>query len=169
MTTESLYETQMQQFKELDTIGDQLYSQERDMAITVERYAENNLSRTSTNPQILDLIDLSEQMAKNLHAIARLREELQKHLQDGPMTKLDALIMGSKPPEDVTLNENQLELETEHVLNLRNAGFPKVCDFVQQILTLLGTYIICQKLYQLFRTRCSHYEKYENGHRIRRK
>jgi uncharacterized phage infection (PIP) family protein YhgE len=129
MATETLYESQLQQLKDLDNIGDQLQSHETEMARTLQRYSDSNLSRTSTNPQVLDLIDISEQLSSALTSLAKLRTELTQQLESDAVANIDKLMMASKPPDDVPLNDNQLELETEHVLNLRNAGLSKVCCF----------------------------------------
>jgi hypothetical protein len=125
MATEQLYETQLQQYRDLDALGEQLCIQESDIAETLQKYVDTSLPRNSSNPQIMDLIDISDQLTRNLLSLAQLRMKLNAGITHEAVRRLDELILASRPPEDVTLNDNQLELETEYVLNLRNVGLTR--------------------------------------------
>lgn len=96
------------------------------MAHSLKTYSTGNLSRTSTNSQVLDLIELCDQLCSSFETLASLRATLNREINADVIPKMDDLILASKPPEEINLNDNQLELETEHVINLRNAGLSKV-------------------------------------------
>ncbi|KAL0491298.1 Rho GTPase-activating protein [Acrasis kona] len=123
--TEEFYENQMQSFKAISEAHDVLGEKEAEMADSLERYCFSNMTRTTTNAHALDLIDMCDQLGVNLKRLSDLKRSLNQSIDSEAVSRLDELMVASKAPAEIQLNTNQLDVETEHALTLRNVGLSR--------------------------------------------